>query len=108
MTDSTKPTLTKAFWAANRLVMRRLWDGSLNERDADELMSGGFTLAVRTLADLRTREGLAEQDITDGFERQVAKAKETGDGVALLTAEFTLAVWGGMRDDLADYLAATA
>lgn len=108
MTDSPKPTLTKAFWAANRLVMGKIMDGAMSKQDADELMSGGFTLAVRTLADLRTREGLSEQDITDGFERQIAKAKETGDGVALLTAEFTLAVWGGMRDDLADYLAATA
>lgn len=105
MTDLTdRPVLANARRAADELLMRKVFDGTLTAEAADGLATTGFRAATRTLSLLRTRDGVSEQAITDGFQRQLDAAREAGNEQSALAAEYTLAVWGGMRADLAAWL----
>lgn len=105
MTETNvRPLLAKAHEAADAYLMRKVMGGSMEPGMAKDMATTGFTAATRTLSILRTRDGLSEQAIVDGFQRQLDSAREAGDEQRVIAAEFTLAVWDGMRADLADYL----
>lgn len=105
---NTHTILAHAREAADELLMRKVMDGSMTPDVAKGLATTGFTAATRTLSTLRTRDGLSEQAIADGFQRQLDQAEAAGDVQRAIAAEFTLAVWGGMRADLAAWLGADA
>ncbi|MER7487974.1 hypothetical protein ABTY20_19110 [Streptomyces sp. NPDC126497] len=101
----TRSLLAEARRAADDYLMRKAMDGVL-EPDVAENMAGlGFTVATRTLSTMRTQDGLSEDAIERGFQRKLDAARAAGDTQRVIAAEFTLAVWGGMRRDLAAYLA---
>ena len=102
-----RPTLAHARAAADELLMRWVADGSMNPGVARGMAATGFTVTTRILADLRARDGLSEQDIVDAFEARLDKARAEGLERSAVAAEFALAVWDGMRRDLAAYLSGT-
>jgi hypothetical protein len=99
-----RPLLAKAREAADEYLMRKVMDGSMEPGMAKDMATAGFTAATRTLSMLRTRDGVSERAIVDGFQRQLDRAREAGDEQRVIAAEFTLAVWDGLRADLAEYL----
>jgi hypothetical protein len=104
MTDTNpRPMLANAHEAADTYLMRQTLDNGMAPDVAKAMATDGFTVATRTLSELR-KQGVGEQSITDAFRRQLDRARETGDVQRVIAAEFTLAVWGGMQRDLAAYL----
>ncbi|MGW2213296.1 hypothetical protein, partial [Streptomyces sp. NPDC001781] len=59
---------------------------------------------TRTLADMRTRDGLRPEAITEAWERRRDRAAREGDTKGSVAAGYALAVWDGMQRDLAEYL----
>lgn len=105
MTDTNpRPLLAKACEAADDYLMGKVADGSLSPAVAEGLATAGFTVATRILADLRARDGLSETAITESFQRRLDEARATGDVQRAVSAEYTLAIWAGMQEDLADFL----
>lgn len=102
-----RPMLAHAREAADALLARRITDGSMTPEAARDMATTGFTVTTRILADLRARDGLSEQAIVDAFEARLDKARAAGDEQRITAAEFALAVWDGMRRDLAAYLSGT-
>ena len=107
MTDTEpRPALTHAHRAAEELLARKVADGSMTESTALDMASVGFTVATRVLADLRRSQGLSERAITDAFQARLDKAEAAHDVRSAISAEFALAVWDGMRRDLAEWMKA--
>jgi hypothetical protein len=108
MTDlNTHSVLANAREAADEYLARKVADGTMAPDVAADLATIGFTVATRTLSYMRTRDGLSEQAITDGFQRQLDTARAAGDVQRVIAAGYTLAIWGGMQRDLAAWLGAT-
>lgn len=101
------PLLTGARKAADDYLMRKAMDGSLAPDVARDMAVVGFTVATRTLSTMRTQDGLSEDAIERGFQRKLNQARAAGDVRRIIAAEYTLAIWGGLRRDLATYLAGT-
>jgi hypothetical protein len=106
--NALRPALAHAREAADEFLMRKVADGSMDPRVAKDLALTGFTATTRTLSHMRVKGGMSEADITAAYRGQLNKARRTGDAGHALAAEFTLAVWGGMLADLADWLGTTA
>lgn len=87
--------------AADELLARKVADGSMNQATAGA-MAVAFNVTTSTLADLR-RSGMSEAAITDAYLDRLAQARRLGDVRSVIAAEFTLAVWGGLQDDLAEH-----
>lgn len=105
MTDTNaRPLLAEARKAADAYLMRKVMNDGMDVGVASDLATAGFTAATRTLSILRTRDGLSEDAITSAFQRQLDTAREAGDEQRIIAAEYTLAIWDGMRRDLAAYL----
>lgn len=104
MTHTDLRPLAHARKAAEEMLESRVADGSLSPLAAQGMLSASFALATQTIADLRVKEGMSEQAITDAFQARLDKAEDDGDPRRALVAEFTLAVWGGMQADLAAWL----
>lgn len=106
-TANHRPMLAHAREAADEYLTSKVTDGSMTPEAAQDMAATGFTVTTRILADLRARDGLSEQAIVDAFEKRLDKARAAGDEQRITAAEFALAVWDGMRRDLADYLSGT-
>jgi hypothetical protein len=105
MTDTNpRPLLAHAHEEADAYLMGKVLGGAMEPEVAKGLRTAGFTVATRTLSHLRTRDGMSEQAIVDSFQRQLDTAREAGDEQRVIVAGFTLAVWDGLRADLAEYL----
>jgi hypothetical protein len=106
MADTTnpRPLLAHAHEAADAYLMRKVMDGAMEPDVAKGMATDGFLVATRTLSDLRNRDGLSAQAITDAFQRRLDRAQTARDDRSVIAAEFALAVWGGMQRDLAEYL----
>lgn len=99
-----RPLLAEARRAGDAFLADMLADGHLSTEAAAGLATVGFTATTRVLADLRVKDGLGEQAITDAWERRLDKARRAGDARSVIAAGYTLAVWDGMQRDLAAYL----
>lgn len=95
--------LTQARKAADEILERMVTDGTMTADVARVMATEGFRSAARVLSELR-RTGVSAEYITEAFGRQLHRGQEAGDQQAVNAAEFTLAVWGGMLADLAEYL----
>lgn len=105
MTDTyDRPTLRHAREAADGYLLHKAVDDGMAPGVAQNMATVGFATAARTLSTLRTRDGLSEDAIERGFQRKLDEARAAGDEQRVIAAEFTLAIWGGLRRDLADYL----
>jgi hypothetical protein len=105
MTDTNpRPLLAHAHEEADAYLMRKVLSGDIEPEVAKGLRTDGFLVATRTLSDLRNRDGLSAQAITDAFQRRLDRAHANHDGRSIVAAEFALAVWDGMQRDLAEYL----
>jgi hypothetical protein len=101
----TRPLLAEARRAADDYLLHKVVDNGMALDVSQRLATTGFTTAVRILSALRTQNGLSEDTITDRFEWQLKAAHTAGDAQRVIAAEYTLAIWDGMRRDLAAYLA---
>lgn len=108
MTDTTalRPALTHAREAGAEYLARRVADKSVTPAAAEGMLSIGFTVTARTLSDLRVKNGMSEQDITDAFRARLESAEADGDPQRAIAAEFALAIWDGMQRDLAEWMGA--
>ncbi|MFD8226892.1 hypothetical protein ACFV16_22275 [Streptomyces massasporeus] len=106
MADTTnpRPLLAHAHEAADEYLMRKVMDGSMEPGVAKGMATNGFLVTTRILSELRTRDGLSEQAITDAFQSRLDRARTHWDVRSVIAAEFALAVWDGMQRDLAEYL----
>jgi phage-related tail fiber protein len=108
MTDiNARSILANARRAADEYLARKVADGEMTSDVAKDMRTVGFTAATRTLSTLRSRNGMGEQAIADAFQKQLDAARAADDTQRVIAAEFTLAVWDGLRADLAEYLGAT-
>lgn len=104
MTDTNgRPLLAKARQAADNYLMQQVARGRMTPTVAGNLATLGFTTATSVLSTLR-RDGLGEEQISAAYGRQLAKAQAAGDERAVIAAEYALAIWGGMLEDLAVYM----
>lgn len=104
MTDTNeRPLLAKARQASDNYLMRAIAQGRMTSEAAAGLASLGFTTATSVLSTLR-RDGLGVEQITAAYGRQLAKAHDADDERAVIAAEYALAIWGGMLEDLAVYM----
>lgn len=102
-TGETRKVLTRARAAAGAALERMVADGVMTAGTADAMATGGFTVATRVLSELYA-SGLRAECITEAFERGLNRARTAGNQRDVNSYEFTLAVWGGMQEDLAAYL----
>lgn len=108
MTDThDRPLLAEARKAADSYLLHKVVDDGMALDVSQRLATTGFTTATRILSALRTQNGLSEDTITDRFEWQRRAAHAANDEQRVIAAEYTLAIWDGMRRDLATYLAVT-
>lgn len=104
MTDTNgRPLLAKARQAADDYLMRAVAQGRMTSEAAAGLAGLGFTTATSVLSTLR-RDGLGVEQITAAYGRQLTKAQAAGDERAVIAAEYALAIWSGMLEDLAAYM----
>lgn len=97
--------LTRARKAADELLERMVADGVMTADTAQAMATVGFLSATRVLSELRM-SGVSVECITESFGRQLIQSRASGDQQAVNAAEFTLAVWGGMLADLAEWMKA--
>lgn len=95
--------LSHARAAAHEFLARKVYEGVMNPATSDAMAARGFASTTSTLADLR-KSGMSEADITTAYLDRLAEARRTNDARGVIAAEYTLAVWSGMQDDLADWL----
>jgi ABC-type molybdate transport system ATPase subunit len=103
---TAQPALTHAREAADAVLLRHVTDGRLGVDAACEMSGVGFNGVVNMLAGLR-RDGVPETRITELIRVRLERAEMAGDVQRRIGAELMLAVWDGMRRDLADFLNAT-
>lgn len=101
-----RPLLAEARKAADSYLLHKVVDDGMPTDVSQRLATTGFTAATRILSALR-KNGVGEDVITDRFQWQRDAARAAGDEQRVIAAEYTLAVWGGMRRDLAAYLHST-
>lgn len=98
-----RPKLVNAEKAGTELLADKVAAGLITESSARDILTIGFPFVVRTIANWR-REGMSADTITEEFTHRAAKAKRLGRNLAEASAEFYLAVWKGMQEDLAVFV----
>lgn len=102
-TEEPRRVLTRARAAADAELERMVADGVMTADTAYAMATDGFIAATRVLSELHA-SGLRGDCITQAFERELHRAQAAGDQRLTNSSEFTLAVWGGMQEDLVAYL----
>jgi hypothetical protein len=105
--DAPRPQLVNARRAGTELLATKVVAGHITEGTAREILTIGFPFVTRTIANWR-REGMSADRITEEFDRRASVAKSRGRNLAEASAEFYAAVWTGMQEDLAVFLAQTS
>lgn len=103
MTDSDLIHMNRARETAEAALERMVSEGAMTAGTAGAMAGAGFLSAVRTLSELYAA-GVDKDCITTAFENDLRRAREAGDQQLINAGEFTLAVWGGMQEDLAAHL----
>lgn len=99
-----RPLLAEARRAGDAFLADMLANDRLSAEAAAGLATAGFTVTTRVLADMRVKDGLGAQAITDAWVRRLDKARRAGDARSVISAGYALAVWDGMQRDLAAYM----
>ncbi|WP_354643932.1 hypothetical protein [Kitasatospora camelliae] len=111
---SVKPKLDASERAARDLLNRKVREGIIDRRSANEVLKVGLPFVRHMLATWR-REGTDPQWITGKFQaihaealqRQAAAAGAVAQRMALtrvMCAELYLAVWAGLQEDYAAFV----
>lgn len=112
---NAKPQMDRTERAARDFLNRKVREGIIGRRDANQLLKTGLPFVTAMLAQWR-REGTSPQWLTDKFldiraEAERAKAAARGPIAQRLhqgrvvAAEMYLAVWAGMQADLGEFRA---
>lgn len=110
---SVKPKMDASERAARDLLNRKIREGVMDRRNANELLRLGLPFVRMMLAQWR-REGTSPQWLTDKFQAKRADAEAqlaaaTNDFaerraiLAVVAAEMYLAIWAGMQEDLGQF-----
>lgn len=102
-TDESRPVLTRARAAADAALERMVAGGVMTADTALAMAADGFAAAVRVLGELHS-DGVHAECITAAFGLELLRGQATGNQQLINSSEFTLAVWGGMQEDLAAHL----
>jgi hypothetical protein len=115
MTTTVKPTMDASQRAARDLLNRKVREGIIDRRNANQVIKTGLPF-VRTMLATWRRQGTSPQWLTDKFQAKLTEAKaqqEAATGkyavqsaaLAVITAEMYLAIWAGMQEDLGQFTA---
>lgn len=113
--SNMKPKMDASERAARDLLNRKIREGVMDRRNANELLRLGLPFVRMMLAQWR-REGTSPQWLTDKFqakrtEAEAQLAAATNDfakrraTLAVAAAEMYLAIWAGMQEDLGKFTA---
>jgi len=115
MASSVKPKMDASERTARDLLNRKIREGVMDRRNANELLRLGLPFVRMMLAQWR-REGTSPQWLTDKFQSKRAEA-ETRLAAAtnefakrratleIVASEMYLAIWAGVQEDLGQFTA---
>jgi predicted DNA-binding WGR domain protein len=115
MSSSVKPKMDASERAARDLLNRKVREGLMDRRNANELLKMGLPFVRMMIAQWR-REGTSPQWLTDKFQAKRAEAEqqlaaatnefaERRARTAIIATEMYLAIWAGMQEDLGQFTA---
>nr|WSX25529.1 hypothetical protein OG690_38245 [Streptomyces tubercidicus] len=115
MASNVKPKMDASERTARDLLNRKVREGVMDRRNANELLRLGLPFVRMMLAQWR-REGTSPQWLTDKFQAKHAEAEShlaaaTNDfakrraTLEVVAAEMYLAIWAGMQEDLGQFTA---
>lgn len=115
MTAAVKPKMDASERAARDLLNRKIREGVIDRRNANQVVKMGLPFVRAMLATWR-KQGTSPQWLTDKFQAKLTEAKTrqaaaTGKyavqsaALAVITAEMYLAIWAGMQEDLGRFTA---
>lgn len=109
------PKLDHSERAARDFLNRKVREGLIDRRTANDVMRAGLPL-VRTMLAQWRREGVSGQWLTEKFQSKQTEARQRYDAatsdigrrmatLGVVTAEMYSVVWAGLQADLGQYLA---
>ena len=113
--SNVKPKMDHSERAARDLLNRKVREGTIDRRNANQIIKTGLPFVRTMLAEWR-RDGCSPEWITSKFQGLRAEAEEkyaAADNLLVkrmamtrvVAAEMYLAVWAGMQADLGQYTA---
>ena len=113
--SNVKPKMDASERAARDLLNRKVREGVMDRRNANEVLKMGLPFVRVMIAQWR-REGTSPQWLTDKFQGKLTEAKrqmETANNefakrratLSIVAAEMYLAVWAGLQEDLGQFTA---
>lgn len=113
--SSIKPKMDHSERAARDLLNRKVREGIIDRRNANQIIKTGLPFVRTMLAEWR-RDGCSPEWITGKFQSLRAEAVEKHEAASnpllkrmaltrVVCAEMYLAVWAGMQADLGQYTA---
>lgn len=113
--SNVKPKMDASERAARDLLNRKIREGVMDRRNANELLRLGLPFVRMMLAQWR-REGTSPQWLTDKFQAKRADAEaqlasaandfaKRRATLAVVAAEMHLTIWAGMQEDLGQFAA---
>ncbi|GGX49180.1 hypothetical protein [Streptomyces noursei] len=113
--SNVKPKMDASERAARDLLNRKIREGVMDRRNANELLRLGLPFVRMMLAQWR-REGTSPQWLTDKFQAKRADAEaqlaaatnefaKRRATLAVVAAEMYLTIWAGMQEDLGKFTA---
>jgi hypothetical protein len=113
--DDVKPKMDQSERAARDLLNRKVREGVMERRTANQLLKVGLPFVRAMLAQWR-REGTSPEWITGEFHSRLTTARQQLDAAttpaaevraktAIVAAEMYLAIWAGLQADLGQFTA---
>ncbi|MFF7023078.1 hypothetical protein ACFY97_18995 [Streptomyces klenkii] len=113
--SNVKPKMDQSERAARDLLNRKVREGVMDRRNANELLRVGLPFVRMMIAQWR-REGTSPQWLTDKFQSKLTEAKEQYEAaggefskrratLSIVAAEMYLSVWAGLQADLGQFSA---
>lgn len=110
MAGTVKPKMDASERAARDLLNRKVREGLMDRRNANDLLKTGLPFVRAMIAQWR-REGTSPQWLTDKFQAKRAEAEQQlatasnefakrRANLGIIAAEMYLAIWAGMQEDL--------
>ena len=113
--SQVKPKMDQSERAARDLLNRKVREGVMDRRNANQLINTGLPFVRVMIAQWR-REGTSPQWLTDKFQSKLTEARKQMDSASnpiaerraklgIVAAEMYLAIWAGMQADLGQFTA---